>query len=35
MIRGEKLSAGDMAKLLLTAHLHGRLDNYIANEHRP
>jgi PIN like domain len=29
MVRGEKLSAVDMSKLLLTAYAHGRLDNYI------
>jgi len=35
MIRGEKLSAEDMAKLLLAAHAQGRLDNYIAKRTPP
>jgi hypothetical protein len=35
MIRGERLSADDMAKLLLAAHAHGRLDNYIAKRTAP
>src|SRR5262245_28533657 len=35
MIRGEKLSAEDMSKLLLTAHGHRRLDNYIAKRTPP
>jgi PIN like domain len=35
MIRGEKLSAEDMSKLLLAAHAHGRLDNYIAKRTAP
>lgn len=35
MIRGEKLSAEDMAKMLLGAHAQGRLDNYIAKRSPP
>lgn len=35
MVRGEKLSADDMAKLLLTAHAHGRLDNYVGKRTPP
>jgi hypothetical protein len=35
MIRGEKLSAEDMSKLLLAAHAQGRLDNYIAKRTPP
>ena len=35
MIRGEKLSAQDMSKLLLAAHAQGRLDNYIAKRAPP
>lgn len=35
MVRGEKLSAEDMSKLLLTAHMNGRLDNYIAKRRPP
>jgi hypothetical protein len=35
MVRGEQLSAEDMAKLLLTAHAQGRLDNYIAKRTPP
>src|SRR5262245_42389385 len=30
MLRGERLSAEDMSKLMLAAHAYGRLDNYIA-----
>lgn len=35
MIRGEKLSAADMAKLLLDAYARRRLDNYIAKRSPP
>lgn len=35
MVRGEKLSAEDMAKQLLAAHGHGRLDNHIAKRTPP
>lgn len=35
MIRGDKLSAEDMSKLLLTAYAHGQLDNYIAKRVAP
>lgn len=35
MVRGERLSAEDMSKLLLTAHAQGRLDNYIAKRTPP
>ena len=35
MVRGERLSAEDMAKLLLAAHAQGRLDNYIAKRTPP
>jgi len=35
MVRGERLSALDMAKLLLTAHAQRRLDNYIAKRTPP
>ena len=35
MLRGEKLSAGDMAKLLLTVHARGRLDHYLAKRTPP
>ena len=35
MVRGEKLSAEDMSRLLLGAHRHGRLDNYIAKRTSP
>jgi hypothetical protein len=35
MMRGEKLSAADMSTILLTAHAHGRLDNYIAKRMPP
>ena len=35
MLRGEKLSGPDMAKMLLTAHAGGRLDNYIAKRSPP
>jgi hypothetical protein len=35
LVRGERLSAEDMSKLLLTAHAHGRLDNYIAKRTPP
>jgi hypothetical protein len=35
MIRGEKLSAEDMSKLLLAAHARSRLDNYIATRTSP
>jgi hypothetical protein len=35
MIRGERLSAEDMSKLLLAAHVHGRLDNHIAKRTPP
>jgi hypothetical protein len=35
MIRGEKLSAEDMSRLLLAAHAQDRLDNYIAKRTPP
>jgi hypothetical protein len=35
MVRGERLSAEDMAKLLLAAHAQGRLDNYLAKRAPP
>lgn len=35
MVRGERLSAEDMSKLLLAAHVHGRLDNYITRRTPP
>jgi hypothetical protein len=35
MLRGEKLSAADMSKMLLAAHANGRLDNYIAKRTAP
>jgi hypothetical protein len=35
MVRGDRLSAEDMARLLLAAHGHGRLDNYIAKRSPP
>ena len=35
MLRGEKLSAEDMSKLLLVASADGRLDNYIAKRMPP
>jgi len=35
MIRGEKLSAEDMSKLLLAAHAQRRLDNYIVKRLPP
>jgi hypothetical protein len=35
MIRGEKLSAEDMSRMLLGAHAHDRLDNYIAKRLSP
>ena len=35
MLRGEKLSAEDMSKLLLGAHAHARLDNYITKRAPP
>jgi hypothetical protein len=35
MLRGEKLSAEDMAKMILAAHANGRLDNYIAKRTPP
>ena len=35
MLRGEKLSAEDMAKMLLAAHASGRLDNFIAKRTPP
>jgi PIN like domain len=35
MLRGEKLSAEDMAKMLLAAYAHGRLDNFIAKRTPP
>jgi hypothetical protein len=35
MIRGDRLSAADMATLLLTAHAQKRLDNYIAKRTAP
>jgi hypothetical protein len=35
MVRGEKLSAEDMSKLLLVAHARRRLDNYIAKRTPP
>src|SRR5262249_8961334 len=35
MVRGEKLSADDMSRLLISAHAHGRLDNYITKRMPP
>lgn len=35
MVRGDKLSAEDMSRLLLAAHSKGRLDNYIAKRTPP
>lgn len=35
MLRGEKLSAEDMSKMLLAAYADGRLDNFIAKRVRP
>jgi len=35
MLRGEKLSAEDMAKMLLAAHANGRLDNFIGKRTPP
>lgn len=35
MLRGEKLSAHAMAKMLLDAHVAGRLDNYITKRRPP
>lgn len=35
MLRGEKLSGADMAKMLLAAHADRRLDNYIAKRLAP
>jgi hypothetical protein len=35
MVRGEKLSAADMAAMLLAAHADGRLDNYIEKRLAP
>ena len=35
MLRGEKLSAEDMSKMLLAAYADGRLDNYIAKRAPP
>jgi len=35
MVRGDKLSAEDMARMLLAAHANGRLDGYIAKRLSP
>ena len=35
MLRGEKLSGADMAKMLLAAHADGRLDNFIGKRMAP
>jgi hypothetical protein len=35
MLRGDKLSGEDMASMLLAAHAHGRLDNFIAKRAAP
>lgn len=35
MLRGEKLSAQDMSKMLLAAHANGRLDNFITKRVPP
>jgi len=35
MLRGEKLSAADMSKMLLAAHANGRIDNFIAKRTPP
>lgn len=35
MLRGEKLSADAMAKMLLDAHAAGRMDNYITKRRPP
>lgn len=35
MLRGEKLSAGAMAKMLLGAHAGGKMDNYITKRVAP
>jgi hypothetical protein len=35
MVRGDKLSAEDMSKQLLAAHMQGRLDNYITKRTPP
>jgi hypothetical protein len=35
MLRGEKLSGADMAKILVGAHQDGRVDNFIAKRIPP
>lgn len=35
MLRGDKLSGADMATMLLAAHAHGRLDNFIRKRTAP
>lgn len=35
MLRGEKLSGADMAKMLLAANTDGRLDNFIGKRVAP
>jgi hypothetical protein len=35
MVRGEKLSADDMAQIILDAHRNGRLDNFISKRMPP
>ncbi|HEY0191156.1 MAG TPA: hypothetical protein VGC42_08550 [Kofleriaceae bacterium] len=35
MVRGDKLSSADMARMLITAHADGRLDNFIGKRVPP